>query len=144
MAVDLVVTYLPHIRAGTVRPLGLTAAPDYAGRPLDRSPKVTASAGYTYTLPLGASSMSFAARTRLSSQYVLTAQAIARQYRQPSFTQTDVTLTYNAPGDRYYLQGFARNLENNIVVTSIGVSSGILSVTPGDPRTYGVRAGFRF
>jgi iron complex outermembrane receptor protein len=52
-----------------------------------------------------------------------------------------VTLTYTAQDDRFYLQGFARNLENTIVVTNV---DGFANANPGDPRTYGVRAGFKF
>lgn len=128
------VDYLPL--AATVPSLS------YAGRPLDRSPKVVVSAGYNFTQPLGnGGDVQFGVRSRLSDSYVLTAFSVPAQYRQPSFTQTDVTLTYNAPSKAYYIQGFAKNLEDNVLLTATD-SRG--NMTTSDPRTYGVRAGFRF
>ena len=116
----------------------------FAGRKLDRSPEWTATAGITQTIPLpGGANVQAAARTRLSDSYELAALGTLNQFRQPSFTKTDLTLTYNAPAERWYLQGFVRNVENSIVVS--GASSGTFAgVAIQDPRTYGARAGFRF
>ncbi|MBN8847974.1 MULTISPECIES: TonB-dependent receptor [unclassified Sphingomonas] len=126
-------------------PLGVGNAPDFKGRPLDRAPRVVATAGYSYTLPLAnGGSLMASVRSRLSSEYFMTAQAVGAQYRQPGYTRTDLTLRYQAPGDKYYVQGFWRNLENKVVATNISLSSGTLLVTPSDPMTYGVQAGFRF
>lgn len=126
-------------------PLGAGNPPNYAGRPLDRAPRVVVAAGYTYTLPLAnGGGLSAAVRTRMSDSYVMTAQSVARQYVQPGFTRTDLTLRYDAPDGKYYVQGFWRNVENNVLVTSISLSSGTLLIAPSDPTTYGVQAGFRF
>jgi iron complex outermembrane receptor protein len=134
-----------------IGPNGQIVVIDYKGRPLDRSPRYVVSAGYSYTLPLGnGGSLGFSARTRLSDSYVITAFNVPRQYRQPSFTRSEVSLTYTAPDDRWYLQGFAKNLENKLTMNSVnfnGPSFGrdsFTTVTPGDPRTYGVRAGVKF
>ncbi|MDB5686243.1 MAG: hypothetical protein JWR77_832, partial [Rhizorhabdus sp.] len=121
-----------------------TAAIDFAGRPLDRSPKVTASGGYTYTYPLGNSGrIEASARIRFSDSYVLTDYSAVVQFRQPSFHKTDLTLTYTAPGDRFFVQGFARNVENEITLSGVSASSGG-SASFLDPFTYGVRTGFKF
>ena len=53
------------------------------------------------------------------------------QFRQPTFTRTDLTLGYNAPSDRWYVQAFARNLENYIAITSV---DGNNNLATGDPR----------
>jgi iron complex outermembrane receptor protein len=121
-----------------------TPAVSFAGRKLDRSPEWTVTAGITQTVPLaGGANIQASARTRLSDSYYLSALGTLSQFRQPSFTKTDLSLTYNAAGERWYLQGFVRNLENSLVVS--GASSGAYSgVTLQDPRTYGVRTGFRF
>ncbi len=117
---------------------------DFDGRPLDRSPKVTASAGYTYTYPLdNGGRVEAGARVRLSDSYVLTDFTAVVQFRQPSFHKTDLTLTYTAPDDRFYLQGYAKNIENAITLGSASASNGGSAVF-GDPRTYGVRAGVKF
>ena len=54
-----------------------------------------------------------------------------------------MSLTYNAPGNKYYVAAFVQNLENKLAVTS--ASTGALgSVTFADPRLFGVRAGAKF
>lgn len=122
---------------------------NFAGEQLDRSPRWTASAGYQYSLPVGDGSLMFGIRTRISDDYNLISTALRNFFRQPSFTKTDLTLTYNAPNDRFYIQGFAKNLENAITLGSAGLSANFPQFTDGnaqfaDPRTYGVRAGFKF
>ena len=121
-----------------------TPTVSFAGRKLDRSPEWTVTAGVTQTFPLGNDgNVQVAARTRLSDSYYLAALGTLNQFRQPSFTRTDLTLTYNAPDQRWYLQGFVRNVENSIVVSTAS-SGAFAGVQIQDPRTYGVRTGFRF
>lgn len=121
-----------------------TPTVSFAGRKLDRSPEWTVSAGITQTVPLNnGGNVQAAARTRLSDSYYLAALGTLNQFRQPSYTRSDLTLTYNAPAERWYLQGFVRNLENSIVVSTAS-SGAYASVQIQDPRTYGVRAGVRF
>jgi iron complex outermembrane recepter protein len=122
----------------------VTPTINFAGRLLDHAPRTTASAGYTHTFPLGnGGSVDMSARTRLSSAYFMQDLNLPAQYRQPGFTKTDLTLTYKAPDDRYYVQAFAKNLENEITLAA--ASSGLgASATIEEPRTYGVRAGFKF
>jgi iron complex outermembrane recepter protein len=71
----------------------------------------------------------------------VTAYGIPAQYVTPSHTETSLSLTYSAPADRWYLQAFANNLENTITVNGID-SFG--NVTPGDPMTFGIRAGLKY
>jgi iron complex outermembrane recepter protein len=117
---------------------------NFKGLQLDNAPKWTANAGYTHTFPIG-NGGNFAAsvRTRLSSSYTIQDLAILAQFRQPSFTKTDLSLTYKAPEDRWYIQAFAQNIENSITLAAAG--TGLLAgVAIEEPRTYGVRAGFKF
>ncbi|MFV3075407.1 TonB-dependent receptor [Niveispirillum fermenti] len=119
------------------------------GEQLDRSPKWTATLGYDHTLPVGEGSLVLGARSRISGGYHLINTALRNFFRQPSFTRTDLTATYNAPGDRYYIQAYAKNLENDIALGSVALSANYPAMTDGtaqisDPRTFGVRAGFRF
>jgi iron complex outermembrane recepter protein len=122
------------------------AAPDisFAGRRLDQAPKLTASAGYTHTFPAGnGGKVEAGVRTRLSSSYYLQDLNNLAQFRQPSFTKTGATLTYKAPEDRFYVQGFVQNLENEITLASAASGLGT-TATIEEPRTYGIRAGFKF
>lgn len=117
---------------------------DFAGASLDRSPGITASAGYTYTYPMAnGGRIEAGARIRLSDSYMLTDFAVPVQFRQPSFHKTDLTLTYTAPDDRFFVQGFVKNLENEITLSTASTQNGT-SAAFADPRTYGVRTGFKF
>lgn len=121
-----------------------TATISFAGRKLDRSPTWTVTAGYQHTFPLqNGGGVVAGVRTRMSDSYQLINLPSYNFYRQPSFTKTDATLTYNAPDNRWYLQGFVKNIEDANVVTTVVVGI-VSSVQISDPRTYGVRAGFRF
>jgi iron complex outermembrane receptor protein len=115
---------------------------DFAGRPLDRSPRSVVNATYTYTLPLdGGSSLVAQIHDRLSGSYVITNYGGAYQYRQPSFNKVDLSLTYNGPESKYYIQAYGNNLSNQVQVSNVD-GFGNSNVT--DPRTYGIRAGFKF
>ena len=136
---DLTATWLDASYAEYVP---ISGGPNYAGRPLDRAPKYTVAAGYTYTYPFAnQGSLAATLRSRFSDSFVLTNTGLPAQYRQPSFTTTDVSLTYSAPEDRWYLQGYVHNLEDEIVLMAV---DGNGNATPGDPRTYGLRTGVRF
>ncbi|MDO6414039.1 TonB-dependent receptor [Sphingomonas sp. BIUV-7] len=117
---------------------------NFAGRSLDRAPRWTVMAGYQHTIPLGsAGEIVGGIRTRLSDNYVLLSIGTRNFYTQPSFTKTDATLTYNAPGKRWYIQGFVKNIENTISIATIAVGTRS-SVQVAEPRTYGLRAGVTF
>jgi iron complex outermembrane recepter protein len=127
----------------------VTTGVNFAGEKLDRSPTWTVSAGYSYTLPIGASNVVLAAHTRVSDHYQLISTALRNFFRQPSFTKTDLTVTFNGPGQHFYLQGYVKNIENSITLSSASLSANFPAFTDGlawfgDPRTYGVRAGFKF
>jgi iron complex outermembrane recepter protein len=139
------VNYL-HARYSQFRPAnaGIPTGIDFAGLQLDRSPTWTATAGYTHTIQLGnGGNIEANIHTRISDDYRLAALAQLVEFRQPGYSRTDVSLTYNGPDQRYYLQVFGKNLEDNVVVTTAAAgANGTLQL--GDPRTYGVRAGFKF
>ena len=123
---------------------------NFSGAKLDRSPEWVASVDYSYRLPLAnGRNITAQVRTRISDSYEFLSTTLRAQFRQPSYTRTDLTLTYNAPDQRWYLQGFAKNLENAVVLSSAttvaafpGLAGG--TVTFQDPRTYGARMGFKF
>jgi iron complex outermembrane recepter protein len=139
---------------------GQTVQPNLKGAPLDRTPKYVVGAGGSYTFNIGEGSLVAAVRTRLSDSFVISDFNNAIQFRQPSYTKTDITLTYTAPDKRWYLSAFAKNLEDNVELTYILAApqtplnnqapaavrriEGTGSAIVGAPRTFGVRAGFKF
>ncbi|WP_164975664.1 TonB-dependent receptor [Sphingobium fluviale] len=122
---------------------------EFKGEKLDRSPTWTASAGYEYTLPIGEGSLVAGVRTRISDSYHLISTGLRGFFRQPSYTKTDLLLTYNSSGDRFYVQGYVKNIEDNITLGSTSLSANFPNFTDGsafvgDPRTYGLRIGVKF
>ncbi|MEY2927074.1 MAG: hypothetical protein RL367_1551, partial [Pseudomonadota bacterium] len=117
---------------------------NWQGLKLDRSPTFTMSAGYSHIFDLAnGGSVVAGVRSRYSSNFVISALAILGQFKQPSYTSTDLTLTYNGPDKKYYVQGYVKNIEDNLIVTAVGGgANGTLQVA--DPRTFGVRAGVKF
>ncbi|MHA4871820.1 TonB-dependent receptor [Duganella sp. PWIR1] len=122
----------------TYRP---NAGNDWSGQQIDRSPAYNASLGYAHTFMLD-SGGSVVARigTRLNGAYFLSDFAEAIRYRQPAYRKSDISATYTAPAQRYYVQAYARNLENTITLDSL--LPGGFGI--GAPRTVGLRAGTQF
>lgn len=60
----------------------------------------------------------------------------------------DARLRYSSPGQKWYLEGFGKNLTNEFVISQ-GYASGVYQGSPigaqrEAPRTYGVRLGFNY
>jgi iron complex outermembrane receptor protein len=114
---------------------------DFADKPLDNSPKFTIQTGYTHTFPLGnGGDIAAHVDSQLNSDYVNTNFGNGVQFRYPSYTKSNANLTYTAPGGRYSVSAFVKNIENTI--TFSGYASGRIYVS--EPRLYGVRAGVKF
>lgn len=138
--VDLTAAYLD----GRYDEFQIRPTINLAGSPLNRAPRWTASASYQHTFPLGGDyELVAGARSRISDSYFILFEGGVNFYRQPSFSQTDLTLTLNGPNRRWYIQGFGKNLENNIIFNDVQ-SGNFQQISINDPRTYGVRAGFKF
>ena len=132
-------------------PVTLPARPvaiDYAGNKLDRAPDATLNVGYTHdwTLTNGAALTAYIG-TRYSSSYVLSNFGVATlvQYTQAAHTRTDFNATYNAAGDKWFVQAYGRNLENRNVMTGFTFSSLTGNqVFLNESRSFGLRGGVRF
>ncbi|MCY1672772.1 TonB-dependent receptor [Novosphingobium sp. SL115] len=144
---DMAVAWL-DARYGTFAPSlivsGATVVQNWEGYALDRSPRWTVNLGYTRTFDLGSvGSLQAQVRTRISTAYKLAGLANVQQLTQPGFSKTDANLTYNEPNEKWYVQAFVKNLENNVTVSSIAPGANG-TVQLADPLTYGMRAGFKF
>lgn len=113
----------------------------FNGRELDHAPRYSASFGYVHNTPLpNGGRLDLGLRIAWSDDQYMISIANRYQFRQPAYTKTDLNVTYNAPDNRYYVQAFARNLEDNITIGAVGNGS----VSIQEPRVFGVGAGFRF
>ena len=126
-------------------------AVDLSGKALDKAPSTTFTLGYTHDWNMSdGGAVTAYIGTRYSSSYVLTNFSLGTpvQHTQGSFTRTDVNVTYRAPGDKWYAQGYAKNLENRNVMTAFQYIAVPVNPTSNvflaDPFTIGIRAGMKF
>jgi iron complex outermembrane recepter protein len=117
-------------------------AVDFAGRKLDRSPAQVAYARYDWTIPMDNGSKFVASvGTKMQSRYsISTFGAVPVQYFTPGHSTTNASLTYHGADDKWNIQAFVKNIENFIEIRNASGDT----ITPSDPRTFGVRAGFKF
>ncbi len=120
-----------------------------SGQSLDRAPKATLTLGYTHNwdLSTGASLTAYAG-VRYSTAYYLSDTGTPTQaplfFAQPSFTKSDLTLTYSSADDRWSVQAFVKNIENKGQLASLFTNGGSSYATLTEPRTAGIRGSFKF
>jgi iron complex outermembrane receptor protein len=133
----------------------LVADPSLRGYELPFSPKVTLNLGYEQIIPLGNDGklVGNVGTHHESGKYLDYTRSAVFPGRHPAFWKTDVSLTYKAPGDRWTLSIWGRNLENSATYSaftpaqlkSAGVVIGsYANVYIDSPRTYGARVGVSF
>lgn len=142
----------------TVLP-GANGAPDQldlSGNDIPLSPDITVSLGAQYDLDIGVGYITPAVRFFWSDSYFTNefnydgAVDGRAGGRQESYTKTDATLTFRTEDDRFMLQGYIRNIENEAVLNRSVIGSGSnaeggsVFQNFGQPRTYGIKAGFKF
>jgi iron complex outermembrane receptor protein len=59
----------------------------------------------------------------------------------PSFTKTDINLTYYAPDKRWHVNAYVRNLENSV---EFGPGLVLAGAYIYPPRTFGMKIGFDY
>lgn len=63
---------------------------------------------------------------------------------QDAYFKTDLLLTYTSAAEKWYVQGFVRNLENEMVATGVIPATFGLLEAYSEPRTYGVKLGYKW
>jgi iron complex outermembrane receptor protein len=117
------------------------ATANWSGQPLDRAPESGAGLSYTHHFPLtGGAELSATVATRYTGSYLVSDPSSAVRYEQPSFHKSDLVFGYTSRDGKLTLQAFAKNLEDTITIESRVPGSFFI----GDPRTFGVRAGYSF
>ncbi len=109
------------------------------------SPDYTVQVGASYMIDLGdAGSLTPEVQSYFSSNYILT-DLTPNFGNQEAFTRTDLRITYRSADDRFRLQAFVNNVEDQAVITrAVYGSNRTLQVHYAIPRTYGVSAGVKF
>ena len=137
---------LLHGRYGNfVQTFVSTGLTNLSGKSLEKSPSASVQAGYEHSFELsGGDALKFGVQTNFSSSY-WTLFDHTHGSKQPSYTWTNLVVTYQAPGNRWHLQGYLDNLENSAVIATAAPpnssSAGVPWLHLEAPRTFGVRFG---
>lgn len=109
------------------------------------SPDYTVQVGASYRIDLGdGGSLTPEVQTYFNSGYILT-DLTPDFGDQPSFTKTDLRLTYRTADERFRVQAFVNNVEDTAVIGRAVYSNHRALLTHFQkPRTYGVQVGFRY
>lgn len=129
------------------------ANPGLKGYRLPNSPTLSLNLGYEQEFPIGdgASVIANVGTHHESGKWLDFTHPNIALARQGGFWKTDVSVTYRAPDNRWYLSAFGRNLENAATYSNFGgfqlrragvVVGSYATAFTDVPRTYGVRVGF--
>ena len=150
-------TFQVSLPSGYTRATGYTFVPgttnqlDLSGNDVPLSPTFTATIGASYKFDVGFGTIEPAAQLYYSDSYFTNefnydAGISDRDVgRQRAYTKSDASITFRTPDEGVFVQALVRNIENEAVLnrTVIG-GGGAIFQNYGQPRTYGVRAGFKF
>lgn len=117
-----------------------------AGFPLAQTPRWVLNASYQHSFDLGApGTIDAIVGTRLQSSYYTGEEYLPGQFQNDSMVSY-ASLTYRTANDRFSVGAYIENIEDTAVKASSFVQPavGIPVLVLRPPRTYGVRAGFRF
>ena len=141
---------LLHARYGTfVQTFVSTGLTNLSGKTLEKAPTATIQAGYEHTFEMAnGSAIKFGVQTHYDSSY-WTLFDHTPGSKQPNYTKTNLTLTYQGPSNRWHVQGYVDNLEDSPVIATAAppnaASGGIVPwVHLEEPRTFGVRFGVNY
>jgi outer membrane receptor protein involved in Fe transport len=121
---------------------------DFSGHQLSRAPRWKLTFSGEYAIPLGRFGQLIP-----RAQYTWTDETYFRVFnrdfdRQEPFHQTDAKLIWRSPEERWEVEAFVENIEDEAPKQNILVGARAFGSPPlawyGPPRFYGVRAGFRF
>jgi iron complex outermembrane receptor protein len=155
-------TYQAYSTTGTAPVIGCAVTPttltgaspaariydvDCSGRPLVNAPKWVFNLGYEHRFQLGDHGRIIAAvDTRIETSRYLSLDFLDLS-KQDSYMMSNARLTYETVSGNFSLTGFINNIENELVFANSLQSPakpGVIYSQLRPPRTYGIRAGFRF
>ena len=118
---------------------------DVSGRQIAFSPKFSLGGSVRYTIPLSRNrgTLTPGLDFYYSDDY-MTADQHYPFALQDAYTQTDLRLTWESPKQRWRIQGFVQNLEDEAVLLRTNIfTQRQIGQTFGDPRIYGVSIAYR-
>ena len=111
---------------------------------VQNTPDFSAQFGLAYEFDLGHNgTITPEFQTLFSGSYLLS--RAFPNYLQKSYTKTELRLTYRTENRNISFQAFVENLEDNATIGRVTVASGGgFSGSYAAPRTFGVKAGYKF
>ncbi|NJR71687.1 MAG: TonB-dependent receptor [Gammaproteobacteria bacterium] len=123
-------------------PPGSNPPVNNTGKTLIKSPKISGNLAYQYSWYVFKGDITARIARFYSAKY-FHAPTNVDISTQPSYSRTDVALTYTADREAWFMQLYGKNLEDNNVIAGVGglvAPNAILA----PPRTYGLRVGMKF
>lgn len=120
------------------------------GEKLNRSPEFTANLRYQHIFELDSGAdFTLEIASRYSDEYVLFSEGAIANFVQPAFHKTDMSVTFNPVDREWYIQGYVKNIEDEITLSNADLARDFPSAAGGeaslsDPRTMGIRFGLEF
>lgn len=118
-----------------------------SGNPLPRAPEHSVNLGAEYAVHVGRGALTTRADWSYKSKMYFS-EFRRDSVSQDAFSLFDLSFTYTPANDSYYASVFATNLLDEKAWTNVSVNTGVLGFSRvtdiNTPRTYGVRAGYRF
>jgi len=121
-------------------------SPNLRGNTPPQSPRVTLGLGLDHVWRFDEGSLTFSAWTRYTSNYFLSQYNYAED-KQVGFTQSDLSVQFAPPKDRYEIMAYVRNAEDHIprVYSFFLVPPDSVYITAfGTPRTFGIQGTLKF
>ncbi len=120
------------------------ATVDLNGGRVPLSPKFTAGLGASYTIGLS-SGAKFIPQFNVNYSSSYSTNDVDYQFaRQGSYAKVDLSLTFEAPNSKFYIQAFGRNVTDEAVLNrTVLFGQNVVAQNFGDPATFGIRIGLR-
>jgi iron complex outermembrane recepter protein len=116
----------------------------YSGNRLANAPEITLNIGANWTLfDNQAGSLTLRGAIRLIGESYLS-EFNRRLDRVASYAQSEARITYRSENERFLVEAFVQNIENNDIAGSVSVTASGFGVSYLPPRTYGLRIGVDF
>ena len=115
----------------------------YAGKRPVQAPTWQIGAGFEHDIPLPRGTLTPRLQTHFETQSNLLVQNYIYS-RINKYTMSDAILTYKSEEGHWQAQGYVRNFENSVVITSANSNFGEYSYGLQPPRTYGIRVTYDF
>ncbi len=132
----------PRVVTATVLGGAASTPCDLSGYRLARAAKFTGNISATYRIPSPVGEFSLNANDYYNGGFFWD---VDNRLRQAAYHRVNLTLGWTAPDEKFNAQLYVHNLNKPYYLLGVTTASGGTDdYTPGEPRTYGAKVGFKF